>query len=475
MLDGSPLSQVLAPRDKFEAASPERVESVFPSILVKELLPVSPSASPVVNEEKIVPPSAPSSPSFEECEFVAKNAIIQNEPEGLKASSQMSVYSPGRAPPDRVGIDPPPDEEIPEDSIEIPYDFPRRHLSVEDISRYSDNAGGCVNVIVDDDDDSFTGDKNYEGDELMMRSEKKNDKRSYETVADEPFDVARDIKTGTGLVVEGAIYGDEEVMTKGYGGAEQEKDTLPVNSADMPDVEALNSNSDEMDQKDEYLNIGNNGDLVVLKSPPPKPQPSPQSNLLPAYSSYHDVHKDLFKDTKAKLDEHSRIVNYVEDWEQIVDKCVESRYAEYSKIRSGLCHYEKKVDSLLADIEKLKQKNRPVSAKQIEKIERNQIKLEGTRKTHDKKGESLLMFLDEVVRRSWRDALPLLRNSIKFEVAFAAVNQELTVKLGAPLKLLEIIGTRDSVTPGGRLTTFENCNVEDIYTGVKGIHSSDDS
>ena len=471
MLDDSPLSQVLAPRVKFEAGSLERAESVSPSLLVNEENSVFPSASILAHEEKQVLPSAPSSPSFEECEFVAKNTIVQNEPEGMKASSQMSVYAPGRAR-GSVGIDPPSDEEIPEDSIEIPYDFPRGDPSVEEIARYSDTAaGGCVNVIVDDDDDSFTGDKKYEGDELMPRSETKNDKRSDKTVADEPFYVVKDLKTGAEHVVEGAIYGDEEVMTTGDGGAEQEKATFPVNSADVPDLEVLNSNSDEMNQKDDYLNIGSNGDLVVLKSPSPKPQPSSQSKILPAFSSYHDVHKDLFKDTKTKLDEHSHIVNYVEDWEQIVDKCVKSRYVEYSKIRSGLCHYEKKVDSMLADIEKLKQKNRPVSAKQIEKLERNQIKLEGTCKTHDKYGESLLMFLDEVVRRSWRDALPLLRKSIKFEVAFAAVNQEHLVKLGAPLKLLEIIGTRDSVKTEGRLATFENCNVEDIYTGAKGVHS----
>lgn len=472
MLDDSPLSQVLAPRDKFEAGSLERVESVFPSLLVNEEKSVFPSSSILACEEKQVFPSAPSSPSFEECEFVAKNTIVQNEPEGLKSSTQMSVYSSGRAP-GRVGIDPPPDEEIPEDSVEIPYDFPRRDPSVDEIARYSDNAvGGCVNVvIVDDDDDSFTGDKTYEGDELMPRSETKNDKRSDKTVADEAFYVVKDLKTGAEHVVEGAIYGDEDVMTTGDGGAEQENTTFPVNSADVPDLEVLNSNSDEINQKNEYLNIGTNGDLVVLKSPPPKPQPSSQSKILTAYSSYHDVHKDLFKDTKTKLDEHSHIVNYVEDWDQIVDKCVESRYVEYSKIRSGLCHYEKKVDSMLADIEKLKQKNRSVSAKQIEKLERNQMKLEGTRKTHDKNGESLLMFLDEVVRRAWRDALPLLRKSIKFEVAFAAVNQEHSMKLGAPLKLLEIIGTRDSAKTEGRLATFENCNVEDIYTGVKGVHS----
>jgi hypothetical protein len=52
-----------------------------------------------------------------------------------------------------------------------------------------------------------------------------------------------------------------------------------------------------------------------------------------------------------------------------------------------------------------------------------------------------------------------------------AVEPEHSMKLGAPLKLLEIIGTRDSAKTEGRLATFENCNVENFYTGVKGVHS----
>jgi hypothetical protein len=356
-----------------------------------------------------------------------------------------------------------PDGEVAESSMEVPFDYPR-----EKSSQYSEDEGCCVNVnvIVDDDDESFTGEKNYEEDELMPRSGKKNHEQSNDAVADEPFYVIKDIKTGVEHVVEGTIYGDEEVMTSGGDGEEHEEDTFPVTLTDVPEIETLNS--DEANQKDEYLNISDNGDLVSFKSPEPKPQASPISLFFPPYLSYYDVHKDLFKDTKTKMNEHSHIVQYVEDWEKIVNECVQSRYVEYSKIRSGLCHYEKKVDSLLADIEKLKQKNRQVHAKQIEKLERNQVKLEGTRKTHDKSGELLLMFMDEVVLRSWRDAFPLLRKSIEFEVAFAAVNQKNMVKLDAPLRLLEIIGSRESVEREGRLATFENCNPEDIYTGPKG-------
>jgi hypothetical protein len=456
MLDDSPLSPVVAPRGKYKTDSSEKNKSFFPSILRTINEAISDFSSPVRDAP------APS-PSFEECEFIATSAIEKNDPEGLKVSRQMSVYSSGKTP-IRESIDPPPDEEIAESSIEVPLDYtPKDSVSVEEITRYSDNAGGCCNVIVDNDDDSFTDEKNYEGDELMPMGRKKNAEQSNEAESYEPFSAVEDVKPGAVAVVKEEIHRDEEVMTTNGDDADTQENYVP-------EIETLNS--DEANQNVEYLNISNNGDLVVLKSPPePEPELPPQSKIFPAsYLSYHDVHKDLFKETKTKLDELSEIVRYVDDWEQIVHKCVVSRYAEYSKIRSGVCHYEKKVDSLVADIEKLKQKNRLVPPKQIDKLERNQIKLEGTRKTHDKNGETLLMFLDEVVLRSWRDAFPLLRKSIISELSFAAVNQEHLVRLGESLAMLDMIGSEESIETEGRLTTFDNCNPEDIYTGVKKDH-----
>jgi hypothetical protein len=456
MLGDSPLSPVVAPRKKREAGSPERNESIFPSILRSINEAISDFSSPS--------PSSPSSPSFEECEFIATNANVKNDPDGLKASTQMSVYSSGTMP-IREGIDPPPDEDIVESSIEVPLyntpeDTPKDPVFVKDPPRYSDNAGGCCNVIVDNDDDSFTDEKDYEGDELMPMSKKNDVSESYVT-----FPPVEDAEPGTERASGGTLFDEEAITTIGNDSDKQENDTLPVISDDLPGVKSLNS--DEANQKGEYLNITENGDLVVLQSPPePESESTPQSVPLPAsYSSYHDVHKGLFSEIQTQLKEQSDIVRYVDDWEKIVHMCVQSRYAEYSKIRSGLCHYEKKVDSLMADIDKLKLRNRLIPPKQIEKLERNQIKLEGTRKTHDKNGELLILFLDEVVIRSWRDAFPLLRMSIESEVSFACVNQEHLAKLCESLRLLEIIGNKEFIETEGRLATFDNCNPEDIYTG----------
>ncbi len=44
-------------------------------------------------------------------------------------------------------------------------------------------------------------------------------------------------------------------------------------------------------------------------------------------------------------------------------------------------------------------------------------------------------------------------------------------KLGAPLNILEIIGSKETVTLEERLTAFESCNIEDIYTGKRNFAS----
>lgn len=481
MFDETPLSAVLAPRDKFKAGSPDRIDSMFLPAELAEEESVFPSSSIIGGVVE-----SPSVPSFDEGEFVTSTALVRRESSGstnpfesiTRPTPPNAVVSPS---PLKSAQDP---EGVTEPSIEVPIDTaPVEHTSPSTDMRvgYSDNVDGALNVIVDDEDDSFTDFKKILGeteDELMPKSEKKtlNDtkdnglfnqslrslvvpkiSKSIEHPDDEPFYVVKDIKTGEEHKVEGAIYGVDDIMMK-------DDDEFPVTSA--PESQITTSNSDEVNQKDEYLNISNDGSLVKYKATSPR-----KSKFNSSYNSYHDVHKDLFMDTKIILDEFAHIVQYVEDWKKIVEKCVGTMYGEYSKCRSGTVHYEKKVLSLQADIDKLRNKEKQIPPKQIAKLERNEIKLDDTRKTHDKQGESLLMLLDEVVLRSWRDALPLLRKSIKSEVAFVAKTQEHMEKLGAPLKLLEIIGGRETVTPEGRLTAFESCNIEDIYTGKRNFAS----
>ena len=491
MLDETPLSAVISPRDKFKAGSQDRIDSLFLPPELAEDDSTFPSTSIIAPKEEPAP-----GPSFDEGEFVSTTTtnalVVQREASGeynpfdsVPPSSSVKKTESSSAPQDQTEKDDVADEP----SFEVPFEntstTPVNNTTSDMREGYSDNnTDGDVNFVVGGEADGYnTGSSNKdvgEEDELISPKTrtlknglfsksvralvgKKDDtinKDNDLAPADEPYYVIKDIKTGKEVKVQGAMYGDETVMTK-------VDDEFPIAP---PEPELVTSNSDEMDQKSEYLNISRDGELVKYAAPTKTTSNKSQFNY--TYHSYHDVHKDLFKDTKTKLDDYSNIVSYVDDWKSIVDKCVSTKYEEYTKCRSALVHYEKKLASLQVDINKLQSKGKEIPQKMSEKMERNGVKLDGTRKTHDKCGESLLMLLDEVVLRAWRDALPLLRKSIKSEVAFAAVAQEHVDKLGAPLKLLEIIGSRESVTTEGRLTAYENSNIEDYYTGKRNFTST---
>lgn len=333
--------------------------------------------------------------------------------------------------------DPPPTKSFPDDETNVTVEK-NPDCEIEGGTNMSGEMGGSVNFIVDDDDDSFTVPK--ENEIMMIEAEKKE----VEENADDAGNKEQiEFPAFTGV-------DDNEFrkhMERDVGEDGQHYTPFPAIEADGPQIGAVSSDVDTRSSENstddenkgdntDYLNISNDGELVVMKgSPEPEPQsePAPSSITVATNCSYFDIHKDAYKDTTSKLDDHSQLVSYVEDWEQIVTKRVQSKYGEYAKHRNSLNHYAKKVDSLLAEEERLKDRGKQMKPKQLEKLDRNQDKLTGARETHDSVGESLLMLMDEVIIRSYRDAFPLLKRSISFEGDFAAINQEHMAKLGARL------------------------------------------
>lgn len=344
-----------------------------------------------------------------------------------------------------------------QDDGEKSYDFSRGINA--DFSR-------GINAVIVDDEDSFTGTtKEIVSPEIAAeKKEKEYDKHadrasaSSEEETEDQYDGYPEIGIPTPI--------------RGGGRAGETKNLPhePLSSTAVSELSStMNSRSsgsysseDEIKGKEDkdYLNISNDGELLVVKgSPRPKPDAEP-------LDSYFDVHKAVFKDAKSKIEQHSRLVDYVEDWMETVSKRVQSRYYEYGKHRNNLNHYTSKINSLINEVEKLKDKGKSMKPKQLEKLERNNVKLTGALETHDNAGESLLMLMDELIRRSWRDAFPLLKKSIQFECDFASITYAHVSKLGKSLELLNSIGEKESIAAKGRLEKIRNRNPEDIYTGL---------
>lgn len=432
---------------------------------------------------------------------LTKNHPPGQEPEGLKASKQISMIASGDDPTflDKVKdavkgkeSDPPASPLIasPGGSIAAssygkkdsgdPPAFKREKSFPDDENcekdtlsgpaedSFNDMAGGVTAIIVDDDDDSFTHGNKITNDVVLTIEDKKDDDTSVgkelAVRSDDDASHGKELairskdEAVTDLVV-AENKSEESVEYAGEKDVSVTENTQTSDASSAAGAELLN----EMGAS-EYLNIRSDG-MIVVKAAPAQtelPPPPPKSANL---HSYYDVHKAAYKDSKARLNELSELVEYVQQWEQTVTNRVKSRYFEYAKHRNSLNHYAKKMEQLLHEEERLREKGRAIKPKQKEKMERNEHKLTGSRETHDSAGESLLMLLDEVLVRSWKDAYPLLNKSIRCEVDYAAIQQKHMSNLGATLEALDGIGQKKSVSMDGRLDQFQK-NPEDLYTGA---------
>ncbi|KAL3799438.1 hypothetical protein HJC23_013893 [Cyclotella cryptica] len=191
--------------------------------------------------------------------------------------------------------------------------------------------------------------------------------------------------------------------------------------------------------------------------------------------SYYDIHKANYMESAKYMDQHSNLVKYIEDWEHILFQRVHVLYTEYMKHRKNFYHYAKKVGSLKKEMARLQkasgEKHKPVPPKKMEKLKRNVIKLTGARDTHDHSGESLFLFLDEVVNRSWRDMFPLFQRAVKFDQDYSAMQAKQFQRLTGTTELLDLIGRNKSISMSSRLKLLTTLNPEVIYSGeqVLGI------
>jgi len=322
--------------------------------------------------------------------LLSKN-ILAHEPEGLKASKKMSMPAAYLAdtaakamdmveekhaveekftqndPPSassivsggdnfslakynkRESTDAPDENPFPDDEDISVERNPRWEKDHTTSNVTAEDMGGSFNMIVDDDDDSFADHQKVVPERKSAIDEGSMDlnTRAYENIDDTP-------KKSNAIVVAGEEINTEEEFAREIGErTEQENDPFPATAIADPEIGHLNTDhdtsssdgaTDDEGKEKEYLNISNDGELLVMKSTPERrsqqaaPPSKPKND-----DSYFDVHKAAFNETNSKLDEHENLVQYVEMWENTVLTRVQSRYFEYVKHRNSLNHYAKKV------------------------------------------------------------------------------------------------------------------------------------
>ena len=161
------------------------------------------------------------------------------------------------------------------------------------------------------------------------------------------------------------------------------------------------------------------------------------------------------------------IIQYAEEWLQTVTLRIKSGLIEFEKLRESLNHYVAKVAALRAEAEKFESHKKKLSPKKSEKLERNELKLNGAREAHHKYGQSLSLLMDEVTARGWRDLFPLIVNSVHFDLNYSSDQAKLYSKLESISDMLDEAAAADplGLDIEGRLEQLKKATSEEVYTG----------
>eukprot|EP00984_Skeletonema_dohrnii_P026521 scaffold15880_cov113-Skeletonema_dohrnii-CCMP3373.AAC.5 len=351
--------------------------------------------------------------------------------------------------------DPPSESEFPND--EQPGD------EVDNSNTNFDTAGVNVmmGVIDDDDDDSFTHDVIDDDDSFThdntpkVNSDSAKDPDDGEETKDEP-------------VERGPVDPDGEVVEA----QEEDSSNVELNESDPDNAPEPASAAAAEDKKESEVEvICEEGeklhDIELAEKVEPSAPVLDESETLTSFGqlkelTYFDVHKQVYKENNSYLKKHSKLVEYTEDWEKTVTTRVQSMHVEYQKLRKGLNHYIGKVDALENEKKKTEEKHREMAPKRLEKLERNRTKLMGTRKSHDVAGIDLIILIDEIVNRSWRDAYPLLQKSVAFETDLSSMQAEMYGGLSAAATMLDHASKKESLSSSHRLLQLKNSSPDEL-------------
>jgi len=350
--------------------------------------------------------------------------------------------------------DPPSESEFPND--EQPGDgiAGKNNVNLE-----SEGVNVMMGVIDDDDDDSFTKDIINDNDDDSFGTDKCPN--SGKSNADSDKDSYDDEESKNKLTEKGAVDPEGEVMEPSKEDTSDLEDNEPERNAAAaaekdkkdPDVEIIDEELSDVELADKEVE-------------PSAPQLIEMETLTSfdalQGASYFDVHKQVYKETNSYLKKHAKLVEYAEDWEKTVTTRVQSMHTEYQKLRKGLNHYIGKVDALESEKRKSEEKNREMAPKRLEKLERNRTKLMGTRKSHDVAGIDLIILIDEIVNRSWRDAFPLLQKSVTFETNLSSMQAKLYDGMSATATMLDRVSRKESIPSSHRLLQLKNASPEEF-------------
>lgn len=137
-----------------------------------------------------------------------------------------------------------------------------------------------------------------------------------------------------------------------------------------------------------------------------------------------------FKDT---------ILDYATEWETIVTKRIDRDLVEVKQLQRDRLHYENKVAALRRKVNTIETKGKTVPDATVEKLERNDKKLDIAHRGHEIKAAQLCVLIEEATNSGWKDLYPLVESVLRWDET--RLSRESMAYEGIPTTLQRISNT----------------------------------
>jgi hypothetical protein len=112
----------------------------------------------------------------------------------------------------------------------------------------------------------------------------------------------------------------------------------------------------------------------------------------------------------------NEVLAYCIEWETVVSTRVDKDVLDIKKLRDMFNHYQDKVDALRKKVNGQETKGKSINAALLEKLQRNEEKLDEASGLYESSARPLCVLIEEVVQYGYKDLYPFIVAIMKFEM-----------------------------------------------------------
>jgi hypothetical protein len=189
-------------------------------------------------------------------------------------------------------------------------------------------------------------------------------------------------------------------------------------------------------------------------------------SLGPTTVSYAALHQRLSLNVSSYTDKYNTfVVEYALEWDKVISTRINAGLKSTEDLRRDLDHYQKKVEELRMQSNKILAKGKMVDEKMTEKLKRNEEKLVQAKEGYNKSSRDMCMLLEETTDRAWKDLHPVLVKMAQFDMTLANEEAKGLAEMELVVKSLKDIAGSHELKATGRLKELGTQDPSLLYSG----------